>query len=648
MVPRTLLSKGWLFLGLLGVLLLALACARAEKEAAPAPAPTTAPTAAAALAPAPAPAPTAVAAPAPAPAPAPTVAPYTVPLGTREEEIKVDPRAIQPGSRFIEFYKKYHHSTLPIWTRAKYGGERVSGGAVDNPPATVRNNPLVTISLSRANWFGMLFLIDVGTCSLVGRTDFSRCPGQRTNNQNPAIVPGIVERWQQVDPVTLIFNIRRGVLWPAVPPMNRPDRSVTAEDIKWNMDIQKKEGIHRDFFELVSTIEVLDRYTLRINFVQPHADFLRSMGSPSLGMVPKECYEQKGCLDEKGYVISPGPFSLDLSSYVPRQKSIDVKNEEFWLKGLPYLDRFVRVAINDLAAQKAAFLTGKIDHTQTYAPKDMEALSKDTPKARVQFQTTPVGSWIFRVKMDRPPFNDVRVRQALSLGIDRLKIWQLVYEGADLLAVPMAYDALGLETPLNLETGGPMVQYNLEKAKQLLKEAGYEKGFTMPVWVSGSASHGKGIVILSSKEDLAKLNITVEFKEIDTVSWNNLLYGKDWTGVSFTQCYMCGYTAADAWIAETVSKSPTNWMGVNDPWIDQFYAKQRTELDFAKRQALLWEYVRYVFDNVVGLHLGAVNNFEHTPPWLMNWASSVYCWGGLGNLPTWVTWADPEQVGKLQ
>lgn len=178
-----------LVLGLMTVLtlaLLAMACSKAE-EAAPAPAPAVAPSPTQAPAVAPAP----VAAPTPAPAAAPAVqAQVTSTAPALEAGTKLDPRTIEPGSTFPQETIKFHHFKMPLWEKAQYGGERV-GTSAYNP--TNYNNPF--FNPQKRNVFGgMLIMIDAGTCSSIGRTDFSRCNGVRNNTLAGVLVPGILEK----------------------------------------------------------------------------------------------------------------------------------------------------------------------------------------------------------------------------------------------------------------------------------------------------------------------------------------------------------------------------------------------------------------------------------------------------------------------
>lgn len=627
-------AKLLVLFGLVVVALLAIGCAKSKEAAAPA---SGAPAAALApLSPSPAPAtPAPAASPAPAtPTPAAPAAPGAAPAAVTTA-VRIDPRSDEPGSTFVKGLLQYHPNALPMWQRAKYGGERV-GPTLFN--TAIVNNPLRAVQLGRPTYFGTFFVVDMGTCSLAGRTDFSRCDGKRVNNLGGVLVPGLIERWEQVSPTVIDMKVREGVLWPAIPPMIRTDRSVTAEDVKWYFEQQKKTGVYGPVFALVDKIEVQDKYRLRLAFSSPHADFIRSVGSAGLGIVSRECFEEAGCLDNK--IISPGPFIV--KSYVARQRSEIERNPEFWLKGLPYVDRMIGLNIADPTAQRAAFITGQIDYLATSAPAERDLLLKQYPGQTVHATLCTCGSAHFEMRMDRAPWNDVRVRKAISMAIDRSKAWQVAREGFDAMGMPMAFDYLGLELPVSIKEAGPSNQYNPTEAKRLLTEAGYGNGLKVSLQHSWR-SYNSVELIISVIDDLQKIGVQLDQRVIDGVAASQIQLGKNWDGLWFSQCWLCGSTDSDSYLFFAVSTSPTNYMGINDRFIDQLYVKARSELDPAKRQALLWDFTRYMYDNAYGIHFGTPTQNCHFAPWLMNGACHVYGYANVHNMTGWIMWVDPDK-----
>jgi ABC-type transport system substrate-binding protein len=138
--------------------------------------------------------------------------------------------------------------------------------------------------------------------------------------------------------------------------MTRTNRQLTAEDMAWWMDITKKEGVLSFVFELVQTIEVVDRATLKVTMKSPHAEFLRLLAHESQGVFSKECYEAKDCLG----VSTSSPSGMLATVSEAGIRLVLERNPEFYLKGLPYLDSHTVIPINDPAAAKAASATGGV------------------------------------------------------------------------------------------------------------------------------------------------------------------------------------------------------------------------------------------------------------------------------------------------
>ena len=143
-----------------------------------------------------------------------------------------------------EILQRFHANKMSLWTKAVYGGTGITSNV-----ANVQNSfrILTVLSTSHGGYMGLFFYLDMGRCSYVGRdADFSICKGQRSEPEDMVIVPGIFQKWEQPDPATYIFQVRKGVLWPATPPMARSNREVTAEDIAFYMNVVRKEGAEDD------------------------------------------------------------------------------------------------------------------------------------------------------------------------------------------------------------------------------------------------------------------------------------------------------------------------------------------------------------------------------------------------------------------
>lgn len=631
---------------LLGVLFLVvvvgLACAKSEeKAAAPTPTPAAAPQAAA-PAPAATPAP---AAPAAAPAPsqvqpaAPAAAPAVramVPGGPVVDTTKMY------GQKGVKILKDYDVKKLSVWTKASYGGEwRVPSGPWNSRRYTDPN----LVHLSRPSFSGMLLLLDMGRCSMIGRDGkFNTCEGQFAKNNTTAIIPGVFEKWTQPDPLTYVFSVRKGVLWPAVPPMARPDREVTAQDIVWLLEYVKKDNILRDNFTLTKTMEAVDKHTVKVTMQQPHADFLLNIGHTSMGVFPKECMNAEGKFDCLGVRwVSPGPFILRQD--VVRERGIFERNPEFYLRGLPYVDRLVFPTISDPVAVQAAFVTGATDEYISSSVKEMEQLKQKVPGLQVEAQTVNGGLVAWRMKFGGP-LADVRVRRALAMTMDHATMWEVSKDGFDFFPMLVAKNFFGEDFYGYLELGGEYYQFNPDRAKKLMAEAGYPNGFTVSFSNSSTIYNEQFLHIQAQWKKY--LGVDLKYRVTDAVALLDSFNSGSWEGFTNAPGGWNGtyWPDGDTPFLQMVKGARQNPEKIDDPVINDLYVKQRGELDPAKRVALLWQFEQYEVTQLNAMRLGTTTFFMLVQPWEMNGASHAVAFFHYLNGPSWTAMEDTTRQPK--
>ncbi|MBI2935820.1 MAG: ABC transporter substrate-binding protein, partial [Chloroflexi bacterium] len=450
------------------------------------------------------------------------------------------------------------------------------------------------------------------------------------------------------DPLTYKFTVRRGVLWPAYGDMakymTRTDREVTSEDIVWYMKTQQAGGFYGRSFASVDKYEVVDRYNFTVRMKEPFSDFLKALSGYGLGLVAKECYDAgNACMENELTIISPGPYYVE--QFVPRTITVKRRNPEFWLKGLPYIDSYKNVPITDPAAVKAAFVTGKSHNYEVYTIAEKDLLLKQRPEVAVQSINCTCGAMSMLWHLNKKPFDDLRVRRALNMALDRKALWQATSEGFDAQPTFMPWDYLGLDLPQPLEEHGPYYQYNLEEAKRLLKEAGYSDGFKIAIETgfSSGAQLDKAAV---AKEMWKKVGVEADIKIVDNLALTSLRYEKTWRDIWYSWCLQCGQNTADDYMLFFTSDGPFNFSDIKDPWVDQAYLKQRKEVDPAKRKDILWEIERYVRDQLFYLYIGHPTEYEFYPPQVQNGTANMYHWFNPNGMNSWVVMIDPSRAKK--
>jgi peptide/nickel transport system substrate-binding protein len=420
-----------------------------------------------------------------------------------------------------------------------------------------------------------------------------------------SIVADVAEKWEQPTPTTIVFTLRKGVRFHNKPPVN--GREVTAEDAKYSIERFMARSAFRARFEVVQSVDVLERYTLRVTLKEPSAPFLNHLAAAtSVPILPREVEDKFKDFNRPEAMIGTGPFML--KSYQKGVKIEFERNPDYHVKGLPYLDGAVIEITPDSTARLALLRAGKVDLGHMWGflvPEEAKSLQQTNPEM-VMTPTMILGSAILYFRTDQPPFNDVRVRRAVSLAIDR-KGWNdsLHYGEAcvDAGPVPCALSEWKLPaSAMDPAKARYLVGYDPQEARRLLAEAGHPRGFTTPMfhW-PGYAPPWRTYYDLAA-DNLAKIGITVEFKPEEYGKYISTTYlGK------FEKMAMGpqgpGYEIDDWLYSGFFPEQPHNRSHIADPELNKLLLAQRRELDPKKRRAIVHDIQRYLADKAYYVYL---------------------------------------------
>ena len=298
---------------------------------------------------------------------------------------------------------------------------------------------------------------------------------------------------------TIDLEIRDDVYWHDKEPTN--GRQMTVDDIIWNVTGWWKTNdlIDRQFSSLIDSATKKGDWGLELKISTPviGQSLMGILDNDSHIIIPKEIREtESGEVEDWKMISGTGPWVM--SNLVPDSKVEFVRNENYWdfdekhpENRLPYADAHKLLIIPDESARFAAWRTGKLDILENVAIKKAGSLLVADPDAlsKTKFQCCPMA---LRMRNDLEPFDDIRLRQAVSMAIDRQEIVETYYEGqADFYAGLLKPFHGDLYTPF--EKLPPDIQENLtfnpEKARQLVKEAGFGDGLKVDLNVSPATNH---------------------------------------------------------------------------------------------------------------------------------------------------------------
>lgn len=326
-------------------------------------------------------------------------------------------------------------------------------------------------------------------------------------------------------------------------------------------------GLERD------AMTAKDAQTIVIPFKQPVATFPDVVAQYNMGIVPVG-YNPK-------QPVSSGPFMLQ--SFTPGQQSTFVKNPYYWRKGEPLLDKVTIIDFPDDAARVNALLGGQVDAIDQL-PLGQVKVVEANPQMKVLESKT--GSWIpFTMRVDQPPFNDPKVRDAFRLIVDRKQMVEQVLGGHGTIGNDMY-------SPLDtcFSTDIPQRTQDIAKAKQLLAEAG-QSNLTVDLVTSPVAA---GLVEAAQvfAQQAKAAGVTVNVKKVDPGAF----YGDQYLKWTFSQDFYYTHDYLSQTIQSGFSTSPYNETHWNDPEWTALVNQANATTDEAARCALIQKAQQIEFD----------------------------------------------------
>ncbi|MDE0584239.1 ABC transporter substrate-binding protein [Planococcus sp. A6] len=297
--------------------------------------------------------------------------------------------------------------------------------------------------------------------------------------QDTEIEAGLASDWEaSEDGLTYTFQLQEGVTFHDGTDFNA--EAVVANFERWAAGDADQFPYYKSMFggfgdeeeHVIESVEATGDNEVVIKLKRPQAPFLKNLAMSPFGIASPTAFEEAG--ESFGdNPVGTGPFK-----FVEWQRNDTVtieKFDDYWVDGEPKLDQVVFRAIPDNSARLNALLSGEIDLADGITPSDSETIENDENLQLFERPSMNVG--YLGLTTTREPFDDPKVRQAMNHAIDRQAIVDSFFEGrAEVAKNPMPPVISGYNDSIE------GYEYDPEKAKELLAEAGLEDGFTMELW----------------------------------------------------------------------------------------------------------------------------------------------------------------------
>jgi peptide/nickel transport system substrate-binding protein len=411
--------------------------------------------------------------------------------------------------------------------------------------------------------------------TFVGRVVFAGlCDKLVDIDENLKIVPQLATSWQwSADNKALTMKIRQGVTF-------HDGEKLDAEAVKFNIERHKTmAGSNRKGeLALVSSVDVVDPYTVRLNLSKPFAPLLAQLADRAGMMVSPKASKAEG---EKfgAHPVCSGPFKF--VERVAQDRIVLERFANYWDKGAIHFDKVIYQPIVDSTVRLANLKSGQLDMIERVAPSDMAAVKSDSKlKAasivELGYQGITINVGKSDIAQKNPLGKDARVREAFELSLDRDAIVQVAMDGE-----AVAGNQWVAPTNSWYVKSHPVPKRDVARAKQLLAQAGAPNpSFTLMTPTTSDAQRVAQVVQAMAKD--AGFDVKIQSTEFST--------SLDLADKGQFEAYVLAWSGrADPdgnVFSHLACKQPINYAGYCDPQFDKDMADQRTATDAAQREKL--------------------------------------------------------------
>ena len=395
--------------------------------------------------------------------------------------------------------------------------------------------------------------------------------------ENGEVVPNLCESVDiSEDGLTYTFHLPQGVKF-------HNGEELRASDVAFSLN--RALGTTVDY--LVSSISeatALDDYTVEVKLLSPTGSFLANLTTPQTGILNEKAVTEGG--DE--YQLHPvGTGALRFVSWTPGVSCVLEKNDEYHGEPAAFDELIFKTIVED-ASRTIALESGDVDIALAIPATDVERVRGGDGLQLYEGPTRAVNFIGFNCAEE--PFNDVRVREAIALAIDTEALTQAVKLGyaevaTSILNTNVAYADKTI----------PVNEFNLEKARELLAEAGYPDGFSTTIWSKNSTELTSVNTII--KEMLAQINVDVE---INTLEWATFLDACSKGEVDmYAIAWKCATPDPDRQFYQTLHSSMIgtwNFSQIDDATVDELIETGRVSTDSSVRAEAYSELQQYMFE----------------------------------------------------
>lgn len=398
------------------------------------------------------------------------------------------------------------------------------------------------------------------------------------------IIPNVAESWEQPSPTEYIFHIKKGIKF-------HNGDEVKASDVKFSLERAMASPKVKVLVSAIKQVDVVDEYTVRVESHKPNGSLLYNLSSPYTGILSEKVVTAAG--DDYGKnPVGTGPMKYE--NWAPNN-SLKVTRFDDYFLGKPKATSIELRVIPEPGSRTIALETGEIDLIPVVPAIDVKKIKDNADLAfedRYALQIRYIG-----MNISKKPFDNVLVRKALNHAIDRQAIVDVVLEGNGLVV-----DSCFAPNVPGFNKNIKGYEYNTQKAKELLTEAGYPDGFETEFAVSGAELEKIGQLV---QADFLKIGVDLSIPNmewgayLDYISKDHKMFSVGWGSLDPDTIVNPNFHSANI--------GPMNRIFYSDPEMDKMIEGACEETDQAKRNEKYQAIQQKVFDEALWIPLHVAN-----------------------------------------
>jgi peptide/nickel transport system substrate-binding protein len=436
----------------------------------------------------------------------------------------------------------------------------------------------------------------------------------RRNLKTLQLEGNLAESWRVVNDTTWQFKLKRNVKFHNGEPFD-------AAAVKFSIErmLNPKQGAPgRTSIATIDHVDVVDPYTVNVITKAPFP-LLGVRMSPghcgTVGIVPPKYLAQVG---DAGFAVKPvgtGPYKF--VEWVKDERLVLEANKDYH-RGAPAIERLIFRPVPELTTRVAALMSGQADLVSDIPP-DQTGKIQSSGNAHVEISS--LGGFVIMVKMTNylmpGPWQDARVRKAINYAIDMDTIIKTVLEGYGVvLGVPLEKEAFGFNP--NIKWYG----YDPERAKALLRDAGYANGFEMTLHAPNRRYMNDIEVMQAMAQMLNKVGIKAKVEV-----WEQSIYTTKWRKRELLPAYMTAWGGAGVFDGDLLTSSLHSKSALaifKDDALDKMLEEAQATNDPERRKAIYWKAQELIYEQAPIIkayqqaHIFGVSNRLDWKPWVDN------------------------------